>query len=129
MVACRSWTWTRFSDGGEAEFVGRAIDRAALDAAAGQPAGEAVVIVIAAVEAAGQFARRGVRPNSPPQITSVLSNRPRCFRSVQEGGDRLIPLLRPAGDGWLRGRRDCPTAGRRRSRPERNARRFPAVAA
>src|SRR5262249_16096131 len=25
----------------------------------------------------------GVRPNSPPQITSVSSSRPRCFRSVK----------------------------------------------
>ena len=38
-------------DGVVAEFVGRAVDRAALDAAAGQPDAEAVGIVIAAVAA------------------------------------------------------------------------------
>ena len=36
-MACRSWTWTRFSTAGEAELVGGAVDVAALDAAAGQP--------------------------------------------------------------------------------------------
>ena len=33
--------------------------------------------------------RNGVRPNSPPQMTSVSSSRPRCFRS-----------LTSAADGW-----------------------------
>ena len=32
----------------------------------------------------------GVRPNSPPQMTSVSSSRPRCFRSVQQRRDRLV---------------------------------------
>ena len=32
----------------------------------------------------------GVRPNSPPQITSVASSNPRCFRSFNQRGRRLI---------------------------------------
>ena len=32
----------------------------------------------------------GVRPNSPAQTTSVSSSRPRCFRSFEQPGDRLI---------------------------------------
>ena len=40
--------WTSVLFGLEAELVGGAVDRAALRAAAGQPAGEPVVIVIAA---------------------------------------------------------------------------------
>ena len=46
-------------DGREAEFVGGAVDVAAFDAAAGQPHGEAVVIVVAAVDLAG--IRAGLR--------------------------------------------------------------------
>ena len=32
----------------------------------------------------------GVRPNSPPQMTSVLSSRPRCFRSLTRAAQGLI---------------------------------------
>jgi hypothetical protein len=39
----------RFLDGLEAELVGGAMDRSPLHAAAGQPGGEAVVVVVAAV--------------------------------------------------------------------------------
>ena len=34
--------------------------------------------------------RVGVRPNSPPQITSVSFSMPRCFRSCKQAGDRLV---------------------------------------
>ena len=47
-MACRSWTLTRFSTALMADLVGRAVDDAALDAAAGQPEGEGVRIVVAA---------------------------------------------------------------------------------
>ena len=43
-------------DGVEAELVGRAVDDAALDAAAGQPDGEAVGVVVAAVGRPGRRA-------------------------------------------------------------------------
>ena len=49
----------RVLDGLEAELVGGAVDVAALDAAAGQPHGEAVVVVVAAVHLAGVGAGRG----------------------------------------------------------------------
>jgi hypothetical protein len=69
-------------DGLEAEFVGRAIDLAAFDSAAGHPHRETMVIVVAAVVfafigAGSGISTVGVRPNSPPQITSVLSSIPR----------------------------------------------------
>ena len=52
-------------DGGEAELVGRAVDVPALDAAAGQPHREAVVVVVAAVDLAGVRARRAAaRPSA-----------------------------------------------------------------
>jgi hypothetical protein len=89
--------------GREAGLVGRAMNVAAADAAAGQPHAEAVMVVVAAAErgelgdgsaaelridptvmvvtqSAGSSAT-GVRPNSPPHITKVVSNSPRCFRS------------------------------------------------
>ena len=49
----------RLVRGGEAEFVGAAVDLAPLDATAGEPAGEAVVVVVAAVHLAHVRARRG----------------------------------------------------------------------
>ena len=49
IVACRSWTWTTSSHGAVAEFVGRAVGDAALDAAAGQPDREALDVMVAAV--------------------------------------------------------------------------------
>ena len=67
-------------DGVEAELVGLAEGEARLDAAAGQPHREAVDVVVAAVVLADSPI--GVRPNSPPQTTSVSSSRPRRFRSV-----------------------------------------------
>ena len=44
-------------DGAEAEFIGGTVDVAAARAAAGEPAGEAVVVVVAAVER-GVFGHR-----------------------------------------------------------------------
>ena len=45
----------------------------------------------------------GVRPNSPPQTTSVVSSRPRVFRSLIKCGTRLIDiaanLIEVAGQG------------------------------
>ena len=62
-----------------AEFVGRADGHAALDAAAGHPHRETVGVVVATVACPRPT---GVRPNSPPQTTSVSSSRPVRFRSV-----------------------------------------------
>ena len=50
-MAWRSWTETASVDGGVAEVVGCAVDVAPLEAAAGEPEGEAVPVVVAAVGA------------------------------------------------------------------------------
>ena len=42
-----------------------------------------------------------MRPNSPPQRTSVSSSRPRAFRSRKQGRDRAIDFERVAGDVFL----------------------------
>ena len=91
-------------DGREAELVGGAVDVAALHAAAGQPHREAVVIVVAAVDLAGirpgcGSSTVGVRPNSPPQITSVSSSMPALLeigRAARAIG--LVAFAWPAGD-------------------------------
>ena len=60
-------------DGVEAELVGRAVDDAALDAAAGQPDGEAVRVMVAAV---GTLARRACgRTRSPRRPASRRAGR------------------------------------------------------
>ena len=64
--------------GAEADGVGGAVDGAPLDPRAGQPE----------VKPCGLWSRPlplsdiGIRPNSPPQMTSVSSSSPRRFRSV-----------------------------------------------
>ena len=65
-------------DGVETQLVGGTVDDAPLDSAAGQPHGEAVVMVVAAV---GPLAH-GVRPNSVAQTTIVSSSSPRRLRSI-----------------------------------------------
>ena len=64
----------------EAELIGIAQRQAGLDAAAGQPHREGVGMMVAAVVPPPWTI--GVRPNSPPQITSVSSSMPRCFKSL-----------------------------------------------
>ena len=50
-----------------------------------------------------------MRPNSPPQSTSVSSSRPRAFRSVEQAGDRLVDLAGRCWRGPSSGRRAGPT--------------------
>ena len=69
-------------DGLEAKLVGGADRLAALDAAAGQPDAEAVVVVVPAVDPGVGNSTTGVRPNSPPQMISVSSNKPSRFKSL-----------------------------------------------
>ena len=88
----------------EAEFVGGAVDVAAAHAAAGQPHREAVVIVVAAVDLAGVApgvgsSTVGVRPNSPPQMTSVSSKQAALLEVLEQRGDGLVALAWPACDG------------------------------
>ena len=129
MVACRSWTLTRSTDGLVADLVGLAVVDAALDAAAGQPGGEGVRVVVAA--GCRPSATIGSRPNSPPQITSVESSRPRCFRSVSRPAIGHGRSRRRTGGGCRRCRCGRPSSARspcRRSRSARSARRAPPAA-
>ena len=71
----------RVFDGVVAVFVGRTVDDAAFDAAAGEPDGEAEGIVVAAIAPCAM----GVRPNSPAQMTSVESSSRAISRSLQQG--------------------------------------------
>ena len=95
MVACRSCTLARFSTALETKLVGRAVNRPAFDPATSHPDAETVMVMIAAELAtcrASPNSTVGVRPNSPPQMTSVSSNIPRCFRSVINAAIGLIDL-------------------------------------
>ena len=81
-MACRSWTWTLSSHGGEAELVGRAVDVSAARAAAGQPHREAVMVVVAAAEG-GELGDGRAAELAAPDHQRTWSNSPRCFRSVR----------------------------------------------
>ena len=67
-------------DGLEAELVGGAVDVAALDAAAGQPHGEAVVVVVAAVHLALVRAGGGQLDGRRPAELAA-PDRPACRRA------------------------------------------------
>ena len=84
-------------DGGETEFVGRAVDLASLHAAARQPAGEAVVIVIAAVDLAGVGSRSGkLDGRSPSKFAAPQDERfieqPAFFQIAEQRADRFVAL-------------------------------------
>ena len=51
----------------------------------------------------------GVRPNSPPQITSVSSSMPRCFRSVISAAVGRSTSSALQRDARLHRRRDGPS--------------------
>src|SRR5437868_866960 len=83
----------------EAELVGAAIDLTALDAAAGQPRREAVMIVVAAIDLAGVGARRGqFHRGGPAKLAATddqrLVQHPALFQVLQQGADGLVALLR-----------------------------------
>ncbi len=68
-----------------------------------------------------------VRPNSPPQTTSVSSSRPALLEVLQQGGDRPVDLpgTSRAGARRCRRRRRCrgsPSPSRRAGRTARRAR-------
>ena len=93
-MAWRSWTLTGSSHGLEAEVVGGAVDRAALDAAAGQPDGEAVVVVVAAeLRLAVAVELDGRRPAelAAPDDQRVVEH-PALLEVGQQGGDRPVDL-------------------------------------
>ena len=73
-------------DGVVAVLVGRAVDRAALDAAAGQPDGEAERVVVAAVGALGE--RRPAELAAPDD--QRLVEQAAGLQVLQQAGDRLV---------------------------------------
>ena len=75
-------------DGVEAEFVGRAVDDAALDAAAGQPDREAVGVVVAAV---GALRTRGAAELGGPDHERVVEQAA-VLEVVEQAGDGLVDL-------------------------------------
>src|SRR5262249_30076713 len=84
-------------DGLEAEFVGGAMDMAPLDAAAGQPHGKGVVVVVAAVHLAlvgaggGELDGGRAAELAAPDDQRVVEH-PALFQVLEEGGDRLVAL-------------------------------------
>src|ERR1700722_4068305 len=84
-------------DGGEAEFVGRAMDVAAFYTAAGHPHGKAVVIVVAPINLPGvrsgsrQF-HRGCAPEFASPNDQGLVEQAALFEVLEQGPDRLIAL-------------------------------------
>ena len=75
-------------DGVEAELVGRAVDDAALDAAAGEPGGEAVGVVVAAV----RLLRSGRSAELGAPDDERLVQQAALFQIRQQSGDRLVDL-------------------------------------
>ena len=81
----------------EAELVGRAVGHAALDAAAGQPHREAPWLWSRPWSRPFAPSAVGVRPNSPPQMTSVSSSRPAGLQVAEQRGDRPVAVLGELG--------------------------------
>src|SRR3954454_6411820 len=84
-------------DGLEAELVGGAVDVAALDAAAGHPDGETVVVVVAAVHLAhvraggGELDGGGAAELAAPDDQGVLEH-PALLQILEERADGLVAL-------------------------------------
>src|SRR5262245_60739759 len=76
----------------EAEIVRRAVHRPTFDSATCKPAGEAVVVVVAAVEC-GQFRDRRAA-ELPAPLDQCAVEETACLQVAHKRRDRLIPLLR-----------------------------------
>src|SRR5262245_21437856 len=83
--------------GAEAEWVSRAVDVAPLDAATGEPGGEAPMIVIAAVDAASvrsgsrQVHRGRAAEFASPDDERVVEHAA-LLEILEQGADRLVAL-------------------------------------
>ncbi len=82
-------------DGVEADLVGRAVDDAPLDAAAGQPGAEALRVVVAAV---GLGAGRAAELGAPDD--DRLVEQPALLEVLEQAGDGQVDLGSRAGRGW-----------------------------
>src|SRR5262249_18752686 len=85
----------RMLDGTEAEIVGGAMNLAALDAAAGQPHAEAIVVVVAAIDAAGV----GARSRQLHRRSSAKLATPDHQRIVQHAA--LLQVFQETADGLI----------------------------
>ena len=98
-------------DGVEAELVGRAVDDAALDAAAGHPDGEAERMVVAAV---GLFLRPGRAAELGGPDDDRLIEQAALLQVAQQARDRLVDFGAELASGSSSGRcarpRRCPAA-------------------
>ena len=118
----------RVLDGLEAELVGRAVDVAALDAAAGQPHREAVVVVVAAVDLAGvgarvrQLDRRRAAELAAPDHQRVVEQAA-LLQVGEQRGDGLVALAGQLAVVDLDVVVVVPRLALRRARPARSARR------
>ena len=123
IVAFRSWTWTGSADDVVAEVVGLAVGDARLDAAAGQPDGEAARMMVAAVVVGGQraLAVDGAAELAAPDDQRVVEQAALLQVRDQRGGG-LVDVAALAGD--LRGQVACagPSRGGRAGRSARRAR-------
>ena len=85
--------------GGEAEVVGRSVDVTALDTASGHPGGEAVVVVIAAIDFTGvgsflgHFHDRGAAEFTAPDDEGFVEEAA-LFQVGEKGGDGLVTFSR-----------------------------------
>ena len=77
-------------DGAEAEFIGRTVGVAATSAAAGEPAGEAIVVVVAAVER-GIFRHRRAAELASPQDKRAIQQAA-LSEIGEERRERLVPF-------------------------------------
>ena len=114
----------RVLDGLVAELVGRAVGRAALDAAAGQPDGEAPVVVVAAHRrlAADQLDRRRAAELAAADHQRLVEQAA-PLQIGQQRRDRAVDLAGQLAVVLRRCCRGCPTAARRRGSTARSARR------
>ena len=97
-----------FSDRMKAEFVGGAVDVAALDAAAGQPHREAVMVVVAAVDLArvragrGQFHRRRAAKFAAPDDQRLVEQA--ALLQVLQAAPPIARSHCPASRRWFTSR-------------------------
>ena len=89
-MACKSLTWTAFDGRLVADLVGLAVVDAALHAAAGQPGGEAVRVVVAARLVAGLGDRQPAEL-APPDHQRLVEQ-PALLQVGQQAGDRPVGL-------------------------------------
>ena len=107
MVACRSWTWTRSSTAAKPKLVGVAEVQAGLDAAAGQPHGEGVDVMVAADPCSRDLAHRRAAELAAPDDQRVVEQAA-LLQVLDQGRARLVDLLADAIEACRQVRRRWP---------------------